>query len=145
MESNKNTIIIDSGYFIALGNTSDQYHFRALQMLDGLSNKAWMTTWPVISEVCHILSTVSPEKGPQFMHTVEQSSLDIFPLTKMDAKRLKLLMHQYIDLPMDLADASLILLAEYLGHGKIVSTDQRDFRTYRWKKHQPFENLFMDC
>jgi predicted nucleic acid-binding protein len=29
---------------------------------------------------------------------------------------------------MDLADASLLLLAESLGHGRILITDQRDFR-----------------
>lgn len=36
-------------------------------------------------------------------------------------------MKQYSDLPMDLADASLVLLAEEIGHGRIVSTDRRDF------------------
>ena len=43
---------------------------------------------------------------------------------------------------MDLADASLVLLAEEIGHGDIVSTDARDFDTYRWKNHKPFHNLF---
>lgn len=52
-------------------------------------------------------------------------------------------MSRYGDLPMDLADASLVLLAEDLGHGRILSTDQRDFRTYRWKQRQPFENLLL--
>lgn len=42
---------------------------------------------------------------------------------------------------MDLADASLVILAEHLGHGRIVSTDQRDFNAYRWKNHHPFHNL----
>jgi len=42
---------------------------------------------------------------------------------------------------MDLADASLVILAEELGHGRILSTDQRDFNAYRWKHHEPFQNL----
>lgn len=50
-------------------------------------------------------------------------------------------MTKYRDLPMDLAGATLVLLAEHLGHGRIVSTDQRDFRAYRWKSRRPFENL----
>jgi hypothetical protein len=25
--------------------------------------------------------------------------------------------------------------------GRILSTDRRDFRTYRWKKRKPFKNL----
>jgi len=46
-------------------------------------------------------------------------------------------------LPMDLADASLVLLAEYPGHGRMLSTHVRDFRTYRWKQHAPFGNLLL--
>ena len=34
-------------------------------------------------------------------------------------------MKAYADLPMDLADASLVLLAEALNHGRILSTDRR--------------------
>ena len=44
---------------------------------------------------------------------------------------------------MDLADVSLVILAERLGHGRIFSTDKRDFNTYRWKETKPFENLLV--
>jgi len=53
------------------------------------------------------------------------------------------LMQKYRDLPMDLADASLIVLAEHLGHGRILSTDLRDFNIYRWNNQNPFENLLL--
>ena len=55
--------------------------------------------------------------------------------------RLSVLMDQYRQLPMDLADASLVVLAEEIGTGLILSTDQRDFGVYRWKNHKPFRNL----
>lgn len=42
---------------------------------------------------------------------------------------------------LDRADASLVLLGESLGHGRILTTDQCDFRAYRWKSRTPFENL----
>jgi len=42
---------------------------------------------------------------------------------------------------MDLADASLVILAEEVGSKRILSTDERDFRTYRWKNRRPFKNL----
>ncbi|WP_254449556.1 hypothetical protein [Anabaena sp. UHCC 0253] len=51
-------------------------------------------------------------------------------------------MEKYKDLPMDLADSSLVILAEELGHGQILSVDYRDFNTYRWKNTEPFDNLF---
>ena len=50
-------------------------------------------------------------------------------------------MEKYADLPMDLADASLVVAATELGEGRILSTDQRDFDTYRWKDTEPFHNL----
>lgn len=50
-------------------------------------------------------------------------------------------MEQYAHLPMDLADASLVLAATQLGEGRILSTDRRDFDTYRWKDTEPFHNL----
>ena len=52
-------------------------------------------------------------------------------------------MGKYRDLPMDLADASLVVLAEALGSGRILSTDRRDFRAYRWKNRRPFSNLLL--
>ena len=51
------------------------------------------------------------------------------------------LMEKYRQLPMDLADASLVVLAEEIGSGRILSIDQRDFGAYRWKNHKPFRNL----
>ena len=33
------------------------------------------------------------------------------------------------------------VLAEHLGHGRILTTDQRDFGAYRWKSRKPFHNL----
>ncbi|WP_230968028.1 hypothetical protein [Nostoc sp. WHI] len=58
-------------------------------------------------------------------------------------KRISELMAKYADLPMDLADASLVILAEHLGHGRILSIDFRDFNTYSWKNQHPFENLML--
>ena len=53
-------------------------------------------------------------------------------------------MQKYRDLPMDLADASLVILAEELGSGQILSVDYRDFNSYRWKNTEPFQNLFQE-
>jgi len=71
----------------------------------------------------------------------KQGHFSLFSMNDSHLPHLEKMMIQYADLPMDLADASLVLLAENLGHGRIVSTDRRDFRTYRWKNHHPFHNL----
>ncbi len=40
-------------------------------------------------------------------------------------------MSPYENLPMDFADTSLVILAEHLGYGRIVSMERRDFNAYR--------------
>jgi predicted nucleic acid-binding protein len=53
------------------------------------------------------------------------------------------LMRRYANLPMDFADSSLVVLAEHLGHGRILTSDRRDFNIYRWNNTNPFENLLI--
>lgn len=135
-------LIIDTGFFVALGNTSDQYHLKAVALLKKIPSQRWITTWPVLTEVCHLLLKNSDHVLSLFIRNYEEKAFEVFDLSHQHAHRLKVLMHQYRDLPMDLADASLVILAEELGHGNILSTDIRDFKTYRWKNRKPFHNLF---
>jgi predicted nucleic acid-binding protein len=101
-----------------------------------------ITTYPVITEVCHILlkrQCVSAKLN--FMKMYQLGAFEVFEIPNSDKDKIWLLMQQYADLPMDFADASLVVLADHLGHGRILSTDKRDFHTYRWKNTQPFSNL----
>ena len=69
----------------------------------------------------------------------------IFALDPRPRPRIGALVEKPRDLPMDLADASLVLLAEALSSGRILSTDERDLRAYRWKRRTPFCNLLPAC
>jgi uncharacterized protein len=66
---------------------------------------------------------------------------DVWNPPELQYGRVPELMRKYANLPMDLADATLVLLAEHLGHGRILTTDMRDFGAYRWKSRKPFHNL----
>jgi len=48
------------------------------------------------------------------------------------------LMKRYRDLPMDLADATLVALADVLGISKIFTLDHKDFSIYRLKQKKRF-------
>ena len=136
-------IIADTGFWLAIANQRDQHHRVAVQRMDAL-DEPLITTWPVLTETCHLLlSRMGPNAEMVFMQACEQGAFQVFDTAQGCCARLNELMQQYSDLPMDLADASLVMLAEHLGHGRILSTDQRDFRTYRWKQHRPFENLLL--
>lgn len=77
----------------------------------------------------------------RFVSEIINGPCFIWEITPEYRTRLPKLMAKYKNLPMDLADASLVLLAEYLNDGRILSTDQRDFNSYRWKDRKPFQNL----
>lgn len=55
----------------------------------------------------------------------------MLPLDEGDAPRMRDLMRKYRDLPMDIADASLVRLAEREGLRRVFTTDRRDFNVYR--------------
>ena len=78
-----------------------------------------------------------------FIRKIAAGMVKVFDLDSTHCPRIEQLMEKYRNLPMDLADASLVILAEELGHGRILSVDYRDFNTYRWKNTEPFENLFL--
>jgi predicted nucleic acid-binding protein len=136
-------IIVDTGFWLALGNRSDKYHDVANLYLDNLSERL-ITTHPVITETCYLLlDRLGNYAQSKFVANVAAGAFDVFDLDIHDYRRIEELMQKYRDLPMDLADASLIVLAEHLGHGRILSTDLRDFNIYRWNNQNPFENLLL--
>jgi predicted nucleic acid-binding protein len=63
--------------------------------------------------------------------------LDLSSCSSMAAKMLK-----YADLPMDLADASLVCLAEYYSIIKIMTFDS-DFKVYKTKNGKKLENILV--
>lgn len=136
-------IIADTGFWLALADDKDTYHQAASQALQK-HNEPLITTWPVMTETCYLLLTRKGVKAQvTFIRSYHQKLFTVFDLESRHGEKIEQLMQQYADLPMDLADASLVILAEHLGHGRIFSVDQRDFNTYRWKNAQPFENLLV--
>jgi predicted nucleic acid-binding protein len=56
------------------------------------------------------------------------------------ARTVRALLKKYARVPMDLADACLVHLAEELGTGEILTLDS-DFQIYRWDRTRPFHLL----
>ncbi len=67
--------------------------------------------------------------------------MEFHELAKAHLGAIQALVEKYGDLAMDLADASFVVAATELGDVRILTTDQRDFNTYRWKNTKPFRNL----
>jgi predicted nucleic acid-binding protein len=134
-------LLVDSGFLFALADRSDRWHTRALAHCRE-SSEGWVTTWAVLTETCHLLlHRLGPEPATVLMDDVAIGAIDVWTPPPAAWVQIAPLMRKYTKLPMDLADASLVLLAEHLGHGRILTTDELDFGAYRWKSRKPFENV----
>jgi predicted nucleic acid-binding protein len=137
----RNTVLTDTGFWLALISKKDRYHSRVLQYMQNASS-ALVTTWPVIVETSYLLNKrVGVHQQLEFVRSMSLGQVQIMSLQENVLSRAHVLMEKYRDLPMDLADASLVIAAEELNNGSILSTDRRDFQTYRWKNREPFHNL----
>jgi predicted nucleic acid-binding protein len=103
-----NIIIVDTGFWLALIDQKDTYHETAKQALKKY-NEPLITTWCVVTETCYLLLT---RKGVQaqvtFLNSLEQELFTVFNLESHHTPRIIQLMEKYANLPMDLADASLL-------------------------------------
>ncbi|QUY40688.1 type II toxin-antitoxin system VapC family toxin [Acaryochloris marina] len=140
-------VIIDSGFWLALANKRDTFHQQAIARFPEFQPEGFITTWCVITviiETCYLLQQrVGIDAPAALLKKVSAGAIQVFDLTPTHCTQILNLMNQYRNLPMDLADASLVILAEHLGHGRILSVDQRDFNTYRRKNTHPFQNLLI--
>ncbi len=135
-------ILADTGPLVALFDPADRDHTRCAAILARI-DEPLCTTVPVLTEAFHLLSPASIGSR-RLMDFVTAQGLTVWFLDERALIRAFALMAQYADHPMDLADASLVVLAETLKLRKIFTIDRGDFATYRIKqghRHLPFEIL----
>ncbi len=136
-------ILADTGFWLALANADDAHHARARAALSTHSGP-YTVTWPVMTETCHMLaSRLGARAAIAFVRSGTLGAFDVFEMDRTHLARVEALMEKYRGLPMDLADASLVIAAEESRSGDILSTDARDFGAYRWKNRKPFRNLLL--
>jgi predicted nucleic acid-binding protein len=132
--------LVDAGPLIALFDKSDSYHTRAVSFLKQ-SQGLLITTWPVIAEVSHMLD-FSTKTQINFLKWINRGGLQIFDLEFYHVIRMIELSEKFTDVPMDLADATLIVASEAKGITKIASIDS-DFYIYRDIRNKYLKNVFI--
>jgi predicted nucleic acid-binding protein len=132
--------LVDAGPLIALFDKSDRYHTRAVSFLKQ-SQGLLITTWPVITEVSHMLD-FSTKTQINFLKWINRGGLQIFDLEFYHLIRMIELSEKFTDVPMDLADATLIVASEAKGITKIASIDS-DFYVYRDIRNKYLKNVFV--
>ena len=135
------SILVDTSPLVALFDASEQAHNAVVQTLANLARiDRLFTSLAVVTEVTHLLD-FSVRKQLELLQWVELGALTIEPITPQDFPALRTLMQRYANLPMDFADAILVLLAERLGSQQVLTLDRRDFTVYRTAAGRAFHNL----
>lgn len=122
-------ILVDTGPLVALFNPADADHQRCVDVLRKIQQPI-ATTVPVLTEAFHLLhpASVGARRLTDFL---ADESLRVLFLEDQSLARAFQLMAQYADAPMDLADASLVAMAERLDLRTVFTIDRRHFHTYR--------------
>lgn len=129
---------MDAGPLVALILADDQHHDRCKAVLRSL-REPMATVWPAFTEAMYLLN-FSCRAQDALWEMLERAVL-LLPLDSADVPRMRQLMEKYKDLPMDLADAALVRVAEREKVRRIFTLDRRDFQVYRPSKLGRFSVL----
>ena len=130
-----NGVLVDAGALVGVLDESDAAHAPAIEVLAGIREPLY-SVWPAFTEAMHLLGG-TPRGQEALCDMVEDGALGLLALDRTDIGRLKQLMQQYSDLPMDFADAAIVRVAERDGLKRIISFDKH-FRVYRLPRRGRF-------
>lgn len=136
-----NTVLVDAGPLIALFDRDDNYH-KAVKDFLSKGQYRFVSTAAVLTEVSYMLNF---NVGAQidFFEWVLKKGVILYDVECGGISRIIELIRKYADLPMDFADATLVLAAEKTGIRSIISIDS-DFDIYRLPGKERIHNIFCD-
>ena len=83
----------------------------------------------MISEACFLLGQTRTG-GTPVLEMLARQALSIPFRLEENARSVRILMRKYADVPMSVADACLVRMAELVAHSSMLTLD-RDFNVYR--------------
>ncbi len=132
--------LTDAGPLIAIIDADEPDHASCVEALDQLTLPL-ITTWPAFTEAMYLLARAGGIRAQQALWQLQRDErLVVADLPSSAVDRSARLMDQYADRPMDLADATLVALAEERGDRRIFTLDV-DFQIYRFRGRQRFETI----
>jgi predicted nucleic acid-binding protein len=133
-------VVVDAGPLIALFDKDDRYHERAIRFLKGFKGQL-LSNIAVVTKVTHLLD-FSIKAQADFIRWIASHAVSLIEVTNDDLYRIVELTEKYADLPMDFADASLVVICERLKIRDVASVD-KDFLVYRVSNKYSLKNVFL--
>jgi uncharacterized protein len=126
-------ILLDTEPLVALLKAQDSYHDWAVKALDR-SPAVLLTCEPVITEACFLLQN-TPSGEVTVLSLITDGLIQIPFRVQDESEAVQSLLARYRSVPMSLADACLVRLAEIYPESPILTLDS-DFYIYRKHKNQ---------
>lgn len=132
-------VLVDAGPLVALLSERDAAHAICTAVTQRLPRPLF-TTWLVLAEAAWLLRRTS--EGPlRLLNLVEERVITCPDLDDLAPTWMASCLQKYCDLQPQLADVSLVYLAERDGISTVFTLDRRDFSVYRIKQNQPLDLL----
>lgn len=131
--------LVDTGPPVALIDKGQAEQHRKCAAVRKSIIGPLLTTWSCITEAMYFLGELRGWEGEKALWSlIAKGAILIYSPHEDEWKRISEMMEQYQDTPMDLADNSLVALAEVKGLRRIFTLDS-DFRIYRINGKDTFE------
>jgi predicted nucleic acid-binding protein len=124
-----NQVLVDTGPIVAILSASDEHHGPCVEQLRSIKGPL-LTCWPVLIEAAWLLRTYSSALR-MLMSSFEGRPFELLPLDEADLSGIAGILAKYQGLGIQLADASLVHLANREGIETIFTLDRRDFSVLR--------------
>ena len=131
------SVLLDTGPLVALFKRNDTHHARAVAWFKGHRGPL-LTTQAVITEAWHLL--LEPARLPLVRFVTAACEVNDFGT--QGQVRIAATLERYSDLPMDYADATLVVLGDLLRVTSIATIDVNDFSAYRLANGKALKLVF---
>ena len=121
-------MLLDTGPLVAVLDAADQWHGRCVVAWHELADRC-LTTEAVVTEASHLVARGGATALA--LELVLSVGIPIVGLELPGHEHAVRLMNRYSDVPMDYAEATLVVVADALKLGTVLTTDRRGFRAYR--------------
>ncbi|NGZ07577.1 MAG: hypothetical protein G8237_14620 [Magnetococcales bacterium] len=137
------SILIDAGPLIALFARDDRHYQRIRALVHEVSEHGvrLLTTWPCVVEASYLLK---PPQRFELLQWIERQGVFVHSFETYHLGRMAQWMRRYTEdgkREMDLADASLVWLADEMNLTDILTLDIADFSRYRLPDGRAFRLL----
>ncbi len=122
-------LLLDTGALVSLLDRSQRDHRAYVRFFESWEG-AVVTSEAVLTESTHLLGGIAGGRRACLDFFLAGAAV-LVPTSPASLRRARDLVEQYASLPMDYADATLVVLAEEIGTDMVFTSDRKDFGIYR--------------